>query len=148
MTEAALATFDRELQTLSKAAETLATTLPPLVPSGEADVHTLRNQVFAYTLVRMAFIHLNIKFAANDASANVRCVEAAVAMVKLFDDVDLVRLEILPPVMAVRTIIPRTEQLTELFSERVADGWSNLNPRDSPLERHRSTVVRCAPQCG
>jgi len=109
MTEEALATFNQELQTLSKAAETFATTLPSLVPSGDINVHTLRNQIFAHTLVRMAFIHLNIKFAANDISANVRCVEAAIVMVKLFDDVDLVRLEILPPIMAVSVVIPQTE---------------------------------------
>jgi uncharacterized protein YkuJ len=53
----------------------------------------------------MTFIHLNIKFVASDASANTRCVEAAIAMVKLFDDVDLVRLEILPPIMAVSAVI-------------------------------------------
>lgn len=101
MTEEALATFDRELQTLSKATEIFATTLPALVPSGDINVHTLRNQILAHTLVRMASIHLNIKFFAKDVSANVSCVEAAIAMVKLFDDVDLVRLEMLPPIMAV-----------------------------------------------
>jgi len=100
MTEEALANFHRELQMLSKATETFATTLPALVPSGDINVHTLRNQIFAHTLVRMAFVHLNIKFAANDASANTRCVDAAIAMVKLFDGVDLVRLEMLPPIMA------------------------------------------------
>ena len=148
MGEAAVASFDREFQTLSKAAETLATTLPPLAPSGDTDVHTLRSQLFAHTLVRMALIHLNIKFAANDVSANVRCVEAAIAMVKLFDDVDLVRLEILPPIMAVSAIVLRTEQVTELLSECVADGWTSINPRGSPPERHRSTVARCTSQCG
>ena len=105
MTEEALITFNRELQTLSTATETFAATLPVLVPSGDVNAHALRNQIFAHTLVRMAFIHLNIKFAANDIPANVRCVEAAVAMVKLFDDVDLVRLEVLPPIMAVSTVI-------------------------------------------
>lgn len=105
MTEEALITFNRELQTLSTATETFAATLPALVPSGDVNAHALRNQIFAHTLVRMAFIHLNIKFAANDIPANVRCVEAAVAMVKLFDDVDLVRLEVLPPIMAVSTVI-------------------------------------------
>ncbi|KAF9653433.1 hypothetical protein BDM02DRAFT_1922617 [Thelephora ganbajun] len=100
MADEALAAFDRELQILSKVTETFATTLPSLVPSGDVNVHTLRNQIFAHTLVRMAFIHLNIKFAANDISANVRCVEAAIVIVKLFDDIDLARLEVLPPTMA------------------------------------------------
>ena len=105
MTEESLATFDRELQMLSKATETFAATLPVLAPSGDINVHTLRSQVFAHTLVRMTFIHLNLKFAVNDASANARCVEAAIAMVKLFDDVDLARLEMLPPIIAVSAII-------------------------------------------
>ena len=109
MTEEALANLNRELQILSKATETFAATLPAFVPSGDINVHTLRNQIFAHTLVRMAFIHLNIKFAANDASANVRCVEAAIAMVKLFDGVDLVRLEMLPPIMAVSVVTLRAE---------------------------------------
>lgn len=103
--EGALATFDRELQILSKVVETFAATLPTLVPSGDINVHTLRNQVLAHTLVRMAFIHLNAKFTANDVTANARCVEAAIAMIKLFDDVDLVRLEMLPPIMAVSATI-------------------------------------------
>jgi hypothetical protein len=107
MTKETLATFHRELQMLTKTTETFATTLPALVPSGDINVHTLRNQIFAHTLVRMAFIHLNIKFAANDTSANVRCVEAAIAMVKLFDGVDLVRVEMLPPIMAVSADILR-----------------------------------------
>jgi len=106
MTEEALVTFNRELQTLSKAAETFAATLPSIDPSGDTNVHTLRNQIFAHTLVRMASIHLNIKFAANDVSANLRCVEAAIMMVKLLDDVDLVRLEMLPPIVAVSAVIP------------------------------------------
>jgi hypothetical protein len=101
----ALITFNQELQALSKAVETFATTLPSLAPSGDVNVHTLRHQILAHTLVRTAFIHLNIKFVASDASANTRCVEAAIAMVKLFDDVDLVRLEILPPIMAVSAVI-------------------------------------------
>lgn len=105
MTEEALAALVRELQALTKATETFATTLPAIVPSGDVNAHTLRNQIFAHTLVRMTFVHLNMKLAANDASANTRCVEAAIAMVKLFDDVDLVRLEMLPPVMAVSTVI-------------------------------------------
>jgi len=109
MTEEALTNFHQELQMLSKATETFATTLPALVPSGDINVHILRNQIFTHTLVRMAFIHLNIKFAANDTSANMRCVDAAIAMVKLFDGVDLVRLEMLPPIMAVSVVILRTE---------------------------------------
>ena len=108
MTEETLATFNLELQTLRKTAETFAATLPPLVPSGDINVHTLRGQIFAHTLIRMAFIHLSIKFATNDISANLRCVEAAIAVVKLFDDVDLVKLEILPPIMAVSEVILRT----------------------------------------
>lgn len=104
-TEEALADFDRELQALSKTTETFAATLPALVPSGDINVHALRNQILAHTLVRMAFVHLNVKSAANDASVNARCVEAAIAMVKLFDDVDLVRLEMLPPIMAVSAVI-------------------------------------------
>jgi len=106
MTEEAVTAFDRGLQTLSKATEAFVTTLPSLVPSSDINVHTLRNQILAHTLVRMTFIHLNAKFAANDISANARCVEAAIAVVKLFDDVDLVRLEILPPIMAVSAVIP------------------------------------------
>jgi hypothetical protein len=105
MKEEALATFNQELQILTKATETFATTLPPIAPSSDVNVHTLRNQIFAHTLVRMAFIHLNIKFATSDISANMRCVEAAIAMIRLFDDVDLVRLEILPPIVAVSTIV-------------------------------------------
>lgn len=100
MTEEALATFDREFQTLKTATETFATTLPPLAPSSDVDIHTLRSQISAHMLVQMAFIHLNIKFAVNDVSANVRCVEAAIAIVKSFDDVDFVRLEVLSPIVA------------------------------------------------
>ena len=105
MAAEALANFHRELQMLSKTTETFATTLPALVPSGDINVHTLRNQIFAHTLVRTAFIHLNIKLAADDTSANMRCVEAAIAMIKLFDGVDLVRLEMLPSIVAVSAVI-------------------------------------------
>lgn len=105
MSEEALAALNRDLQALTKATETFATTLPAIVPSGDVNAHTLRNQIFAHTLVRMTFVHLNIKSGVNDVTANTRCVEAAIAMVKLFDDVDLVRLEMLPPVMAVSTVI-------------------------------------------
>ena len=103
----ALATFNQELQTLTNATETFAATLPPLVPSGDINVHALRNQIHAHTLVRMAFINLSIKFSASDISANARCVEAAIAMIKLLDDVDLVRLEILPPIIAVSAVESR-----------------------------------------
>jgi len=109
MTEEALTAFNLELETLSKAAEAFAITLPSLVRSSDVNVHTLRDQIFAHTLVRMAFIHLNIKFATSDASANVRCVEAALAMVRLLDDVDLVALELLSPIMAVSAVILRME---------------------------------------
>lgn len=105
MSEEALAALNRELEALSKAAETFANTLPAIVPSGDVNAHTLRNQIFAHTLVRMTFVHLNLKLGVSDVAANTRCVEAAIAMVKLFDDVDLVRLEMLPPVMAVSTAI-------------------------------------------
>jgi len=108
MTEEALTIFNRELEMLSNAAEIFATTIPPLVPSGDIDVHKLRDKIYAHTLVQMTFIHLNIKFATNDISANVRCVEAATAMVRLLDDVDLVALEIFPPIMAVSAVILRT----------------------------------------
>ena len=108
MTEEALTAFNQELETLNKAAETFATALPSLVPSGDVNVHTLRDQLSAHTLVQMAFVHLNIKFAANDISSNVRCVEAAIAMVRLLDDVDLVALEMLPPIIAVSAAILRT----------------------------------------
>ena len=93
---------------LTTTIETFVTTLPPITPSGDVNVHVLRNQVLAHTLVRMAFVHLNHKFAATDITASVRCVEAAIAMIKLFDDVDLVRLEMLPPIMAVSAVILRT----------------------------------------
>ena len=108
MTEPALAAFNRDLQTLSKAAETFSTTLPSIVPSNDVNVHALRSQVSALTLIQMAFIHLNIKFSANDPSANARCVEAATAIVKLLDDVDLIVLEILPPIIAVSAATPQT----------------------------------------
>ena len=108
MTEGALTIFNRELETLNKAAETFATTLPPLVPSSDVNVHKLRDKIYVHTLIRMTFIHLNIKFATNDISANVRCVEAATAMVGLLDDVDLVALEIFPPIIAVSAVILRT----------------------------------------
>jgi len=100
ITEEALTVFNRELDTLNKATETFAATLPSLITSSGVNVHTLREQISAHTLVRMAFIHLTIKFAANDISANLRCVEAAIAMVRLLDDADLVTLEILPPIIA------------------------------------------------
>lgn len=97
----------------------------------------------------MAFIHLNIKLAANDMSANARCVKAAIAMVKLFDDVDLVRLELLPSIMAVSAAILLTEKLTEpVYLECLADSWTSLNSRDSPPEHHGSPVVQYAPNYG
>lgn len=142
MTEEALTTFGRELQLLRKAAETFAATLPSLVPSSNVDAHTLRSQVSAHMLIQMAFIHLNTKFADDDTSANVRCVEAAIAMVKLFDDVDLVGLEILPPIMAVSPIaLLRMGQPAEFVLERLADGWTGFNTRDGPPELCGGTVV-------
>lgn len=108
MTEGALTIFNRELETLNNVAETFATTVPPLVRSDDLDVHRLRDKIYAHTLVRMTFIHLNIKFATNDISANVRCVEAATEMVRLLDDVDLIALEMFPPIMAVSAVILRT----------------------------------------
>lgn len=107
MQEEALATFNQGLQKLTQVIETFAATLPALVPSGDINMHALRNQILAHTLVHMAFIHLNVSFATSDISANVRCVEAATAMIKLFDDIDLVRLEILPPIIAVSAAIPK-----------------------------------------
>ena len=90
---------------LTTAAEAFVATIPSITPSGDVNIHVLRGQVLAHTLVRMTFIHLNSKFATSDITAGVRCVEAAIAMIKLFDDVDLVRLEMLPPIMAVSTVI-------------------------------------------
>jgi hypothetical protein len=109
MKEEALATFNQALQKLTQVTETFAATLPALVPSGDINMHALRNQILAHTLVHMAFIHLNINFATSDTAANVRCVEAATAMITLFNDIDLIRLEILPPVIAVSTDAPLTE---------------------------------------
>lgn len=106
MKEEALVAFNQELQKLTQVTETFAATLPALVTSGDINIHALRDQILAHTLVDMAFIHLNINFATSDISANVRCVEAATAMIKLFDDIDLVRLEILPPIIAVSAVIP------------------------------------------
>lgn len=122
-----LATKNQELQALTTATEAFVATLRSFTSSGDVNIHVLRSQILAHTLVRMAFIHLNIKFAANDITAGVRCVEAAVAIVKLFDDVDLVRLEMLPPIMAVSATIHRTEHLTEPPPERLADGWTGLS---------------------
>jgi hypothetical protein len=143
----ALATFNRELQTLTNATETFAATLPPLVPSGDINVHVLRNQIHAHTLVRMAFINLGIKFSASDISANVRCVEAAIAMIKLLDDVDLVRLEILPPIIAVSAVASRMTWQAKLLLERLADGWASLNQGDKPPEQHGNAIVRRTAHC-
>jgi len=141
MTEGALTTFDQELETLNNAAEIFATTLPPLAPSSDVNVHMLRDKIYANTLVRMAFIHLNIKFATNDISANMRCVEAASAMVGVMDDVDLITLGILPPVVAVSAVILRTGCLTGPLLECLADGRTSLNSRNSPPEHYWSTAV-------
>lgn len=105
MKDEVLVTLNQELQALTTATEAFVTTLPSITPSGDVNIHILRGQILAHTLVRMAFIHLNIKFAPNDIIAGVRCVEAAIAMIKLFDDVDLARLEMLPPIMAVSAVI-------------------------------------------
>ena len=141
MTEGALTTFNRELETLNNVTETFATTLPPLTSSSDVNVHKLRDKIYAHTLVRMAFIHLNIKFATNDISANVRCVEAAITMVRLLDDVDLIALEILPPVVAVSAVILRMRYLTEALLECLADGRTSLNSRNCPPEHYWSTAV-------
>lgn len=143
----ALATFNQELQTLTNATETFAATLPPLVPSGDINVHALRNQIHAHTLVRMAFINLSIKFSASDISANARCVEAAIAMIKLLDDVDLVRLEILPPIIAVSAVESRMGLQAELLLERLVDGWANLDQGDRPPEQHGDAIVRHTAYC-
>lgn len=107
--EEVLATLNQELQMLTTVTEAFVGTLPSITPSGDVNVHILRGQILAHTLVRMTFIHLNIKFVTNDITAGVRCVEAAIAMIKLLDDVDLVRLEMLPPIMTVSAAILRTE---------------------------------------
>lgn len=127
MKEEGIATLNQELQALTTTTEAFVVNLPSLTSSGDVNVHALRGQLLAHTLVRMAFIHLNNKFAINDIAANVRCVEAAIAIIKLFDDVDLVRLEMLPPTMAVSAAVLRTESLAELLPERLADGWANLS---------------------
>lgn len=127
MKEEVLATLNQELQALTTTTDAFFANLPPLTPSGDVNIHALRSQLLVHTLVRMAFIHLNNKFAINDITASVRCVEAAIAMIKLFDDVDLVRLEMLPPIMAVSATILRTESHAELFSECLADGWASIS---------------------
>lgn len=143
MKEEALATFNQELQKLSNATETFATTLPNIVPSGDINIHTLRNQIFAHTLVHMAFIHLNINFATSDISASARCVEAAVAMITLFDDIDLVRLEILPPIIASAWLTAGRVLIEEIIRlNAMAVGSSDILPAASRKEEMTSLLDR------
>ena len=89
----------------------------------------------------MAFIHLNIKFSTSDVSANIRCVETAIAMIKLLDDVDLARLEMLPPTIAVGVVVLHPGWVDELSLERLADRWTSVDRRDNSSGHHGGAVV-------
>lgn len=75
--------------------------IPKVLALGDVDLQHMRSLVLVHTILHVASIHLNVIFAHQEANANRKCIDAATAAIRLFDEVDLTRLGFVPLIMGV-----------------------------------------------
>jgi hypothetical protein len=109
----ALLGFDQQI-------EKFYSTIAPVTPN-ITSTRSIRELIIVRSLTLGAIINLNSVRAEQDGSCNQRCVSSAIAMVTLFDDIDIHGLGYLGPIMgvSVHLINPRHVLCTNTYEQNL-----------------------------